>query len=51
MLLHVPGVLTPDQIKHARQRLEAAEWVDGRATAGPQSARAKQNMQLPHDAP
>jgi len=51
MLLHVPGVLTPDQIAHARRRLEEADWVDGRATAGPQSARAKQNMQLAHDAP
>jgi PKHD-type hydroxylase len=50
MLLHVPGVLTPDQVRQARQRLEEATWVDGRATAGPQSARAKQNMQLPHDA-
>src|SRR5689334_11336886 len=51
MLLQVPGVLTPDQVAHARQRLQEAEWVDGRVTAGPQSARAKQNMQLPHDAP
>jgi PKHD-type hydroxylase len=51
MLLHVPGVLTPDQIAHARRRLEEADWIDGRATAGPQSARAKQNMQLAHDAP
>ncbi len=51
MLLHVPGVLTSDQVAHARRRLEEADWVDGRATAGPQSARAKQNMQLAHDAP
>jgi PKHD-type hydroxylase len=51
MLLHVPGVLTRDQVEQARQRLEQADWVDGRATAGVQSARAKQNMQLTHDAP
>jgi PKHD-type hydroxylase len=51
MLLHVPGVLTREQVAHARQRLDAAQWVDGRGTAGPQSARAKQNMQLAHDAP
>ncbi len=51
MLLRVPGVLTRDQVEHARQRLEQADWVDGRATAGVQSARAKQNMQLTHDAP
>lgn len=51
MLLQVPGVLTPEQVAQARQRLLEADWVDGRVTAGPQSARAKQNMQLPHDAP
>ena len=51
MLLHVPGVLTHDQVAAARQRLEAAAWIDGRVTAGPQSARAKQNLQLPEDAP
>ena len=31
--------------------LAAAEWVDGRVTAGPQSARAKDNGQLPEDHP
>ena len=51
MLFHVPGVLTSEQVAHARHRLDEAEWVDGRLTAGPQSARAKQNMQLAHDAP
>jgi PKHD-type hydroxylase len=51
MLLHVPNVLTSAQVAHARQLLDRAAWVDGRVTAGPQSARAKQNMQLPEDAP
>ena len=51
MLFQVPGVLTSEQVAHARHRLDEAEWVDGRLTAGPQSARAKQNMQLAHDAP
>ena len=51
MLFHVPGVLTSEQVAHARHRLDDAEWVDGRLTAGPQSARAKQNTQLAHDAP
>ena len=51
MLLHVPGVLTPEQIRQARQRLEQAAWVDGRVTAGSQSSRVKQNLQLAHDAP
>ena len=31
----------------ARELLDRADWVDGRVTAGPQSARAKQNQQLP----
>jgi len=33
----------------ARRLLEAAEWVDGKVTAGHQSARAKSNEQLPED--
>ena len=51
MLLHVPEVLTTDQVRQARQVLDAAEWVDGRVTAGPQSARAKNNLQLREDHP
>ena len=51
MLLQVPDLLTPDEVAHCRQRLDAAEWVDGRATAGYQSAQAKHNLQLPDDAP
>ena len=51
MLLHIPDVLTREQVAHARQLLDGAEWVDGRVTAGHQSARAKDNMQLPEDHP
>jgi len=51
MLLHVPSVLTPEQVALARKRLDEAAWVDGRVTAGPQSARAKKNQQLPEDSP
>jgi len=47
MLLHIPEVLTAEQVAHCRRVLEGAEWVDGRVTAGHQSARAKDNMQLP----
>lgn len=49
MLLQVPDVLTAEQVASCRQLLEAADWVDGRITAGRQSARAKDNMQLPED--
>ena len=51
MLLHVPAVLAADQVARARQVLDGAEWVDGRVTAGPQSSRAKKNLQLPENAP
>jgi PKHD-type hydroxylase len=51
MLLAIPDVLTPDQVAEARQALESADWVDGRVTAGHQSAQAKHNQQLPEDSP
>ena len=51
MLLHVPNVLTRDQVAQAREVLAAASWVDGKVTAGHQSSRAKQNLQLPEDSP
>lgn len=49
MLLAIPSLLSKDQVASARGLIEAAEWEDGRATAGQQSAIAKQNRQLPHD--
>lgn len=51
MLLEVPGVLAPEQVAHARRRLDAADWVDGRVTAGRQSAKVKDNEQLPEGHP
>ena len=47
MLLNIPNVLTPEQVAEARKILEAAEWVDGRVTAGHQGARVKDNEQIP----
>jgi PKHD-type hydroxylase len=51
MLLPIPDVLTADQVLRARQLLDHADWVDGRVTAGHQSALAKDNMQLPEGSP
>src|SRR5277367_4031592 len=51
MLLPIPDVLNASQVLRARQLLDDAEWVDGRATAGHQSAQAKDNMQLPEGSP
>jgi len=49
MLLQIPEVLSPEQVAHCRQALDAADWADGRITAGYQSAQAKHNQQLPED--
>jgi len=51
MLLRIPQVLTPQQVAHARQVLDKAEWVDGKVTAGFQSAKAKNNAQVPEGHP
>src|SRR5215216_4874538 len=51
MLLQIPDVLTTEQVAEARRQLAAADWVDGRVTAGHQSARTKDNRQLPEDHP
>jgi PKHD-type hydroxylase len=51
MLLQIPEVLTAEQVAQCRAMLDEAEWVDGRVTAGPQSGRAKDNMQLPENSP
>ena len=51
MLLHVERALGPDQVKLCREALAAQAWVDGKVTAGEQSAQAKRNLQVPEDAP
>lgn len=51
MLITIPHVLTPEQTAEARKLLEAADWVDGKVTAGHQSAKAKDNAQIPEEHP
>ena len=51
MMLHIPKVLDAAQVADFRKRLAGAGWTDGRITAGYQSARAKNNLQLPQDDP
>jgi PKHD-type hydroxylase len=51
MLLHIPDVLTSAQVSRFRERLDAADWVDGNVTAGHQSAQAKDNMQMAEQHP
>ncbi|MGE3781902.1 MAG: PKHD-type hydroxylase, partial [Alphaproteobacteria bacterium] len=47
MLVHIPKVLDAAQLAECRRALEAAEWVDGRVTAGHRFARVKHNRQIP----
>jgi PKHD-type hydroxylase len=51
MLVQIPGVLTAEQVERARRTLDASQWIDGRVTAGPQSAKVKYNQQLPEHHP
>ena len=45
-MITIPDVLSPEEVADARSILEGAEWIDGRVTAGHQSARAKDNQQI-----
>ena len=51
MLLHIPAILTKDELAHLRQALENASWTDGRETVGIQGAQVKHNEQLPDGSP
>jgi len=46
-MIVIPSLLDRDQVRELRARLDAAEWIDGNATSGHQSALAKRNRQLP----
>src|SRR6059058_1250616 len=47
MLICVPEVLSKDDVADFRRIMDAADWEDGRSTAGAQSALVKKNQQLP----
>ena len=47
MLLHIPEVLSKQDVREMRRLLDAADWTDGLATVGEQGAKVKQNRQLP----
>lgn len=47
MLIVIPDVLNEEALRALRTRIDAAEWIDGNATSGHQSALAKKNLQLP----
>jgi PKHD-type hydroxylase len=47
MMIPIPDLLSPEDVARVRGLIDVAEWVDGNATSGPQSALAKRNRQLP----
>lgn len=51
MMVRIPDVLTAEQVRRCREVMESAEWVDGAVTAGHQSVKAKNNMQMPEGSP
>jgi PKHD-type hydroxylase len=51
MLVQIADVFTGAEAASLRQKLEAADWVDGKVTAGHQSSQVKRNRQLPESHP
>ena len=51
MLISVPDLLDVEGVARVRGIIDAAEWIDGNATSGSQSALAKVNEQLPEGSP
>jgi len=51
MLITIPDVLTTEEVAQARGALDAADWVDGRVTAGYQAQSVKENLQMPEGHP
>lgn len=50
MVLHLPQLLSPDEVMAARALLgEDAPWIDGRSSAGSQALAQKNNLQLAQD--
>ncbi|MGD0960368.1 MAG: Fe2+-dependent dioxygenase [Methylomonas sp.] len=51
MLLHIEKVLTAEELQSINQRLDAADFLDGRVTAGYQSGHVKHNLQVAENSP
>ena len=46
MILHIPNVLSKEQLVECRDLLNKADWIDGKLTAGSQAINVKSNLQL-----
>lgn len=51
MLIPIEGVLSKDEVRQFRQRLDVAEWQDGLKTAGTLARSVKRNQQLEDGSP
>lgn len=51
MLIPIPDLLEADGVAAVRSLIDRAPWIDGNTTSGYQSALAKNNLQLPEEAP
>ena len=51
MILQIEDLFPAGHLAHLRQRLDGANWQDGRLTAGAQAATVKSNLQLAQDDP
>lgn len=51
MILHIPNVLSQNQVKECRELLNKADWIDGKLTAGNQAINVKSNLQLAENNP
>jgi PKHD-type hydroxylase len=51
MIVQVPNVLNGEQLAQCREVMQRTSWIDGRVTAGYQSAQVKDNRQLPENSP
>lgn len=49
MMIAIPDVLKAEDVARVRAMIDGADWIDGNATSGAQSALAKRNAQLPED--
>jgi PKHD-type hydroxylase len=49
MIHHIHHALDATTVTRVRQAIEQGKWVDGKSTAGTQSAAAKKNLQLAQD--
>ena len=51
MLICIPDVLEPQEVKTVREWMAASEFVDGRTTAGFRAKRVKNNEQIGRNVP